>query len=161
MPRTRQKPEKLAHLLFEASLLFKSAFAVLELVAGLGLSVLPFEKIAGFIGWLTRAELAEDPQDLLAGALVRAAQSLSLEAAQFYAVYMVSHGALKLALLAALWRRVLWAYPVAIAVFAGFIVYQVHRYALTGSAMMLVLSAVDLLVIGLTLREYQVLKRGA
>jgi len=51
-----------------------------------------------------------------------------------------------------------WAYPASVAVFAGFIAYQLHRYALTHAPMMIVLTLLDIVIIWLTLREYRLLR---
>lgn len=150
---------KLLHDIFEASLLLKAVEAVAELFGGIGLYFLPGDRIAGFMGWLTRHELAEDPKDALANFILHMAQGLSIQTTSFYAFYMASHGVLKLLLVGALWARVRWAYPAAVVVFAGFIVYQLHRFALTHAPMMIVLTILDLIVIWLTLREYRLLKQ--
>ena len=68
---------------------------------------------------------------------------------------MTSHGAIKLVTVLLLARGKLWAYPLAIAVFSGFIVYQVHRYVLTPGIGLIVLSLLDLAVIALTVIEYR------
>ena len=51
--------------------------------------------------------------------------------------------------------RVALADPLAIAVFAGFIDYQLHRWTLGGSPAMLALSTLDLVVIWLTWQEWE------
>ena len=54
-----------------------------------------------------------------------------------------------------LMRRVAFAYPLGIVVFSGFIVTQLHRWSHTHSPVLLALSALDLVVIGLTWREWR------
>ena len=72
----------------------------------------------------------------------------------------MSHGVIKLWLIIGLLRRKLWYYPLAIAVFGLFIVYQLYRYSFTNSVWLLVLSAVDAAVIALTWHEYRYLRSG-
>lgn len=158
MPRPQSHLGRLLHAAFETTLFLKAVEAAAELMAGLGLYLVPGGGIGRFAGWLTRAELAEDPKDWLANTLLSLAQSLSIETTHFYAAYMASHGVLKLALVVLLWQRVQWAYPASVAVFIGFIAYQVHRYALTHSPMMIVLTLLDLVIIWLTVREYRILR---
>ena len=104
---------------------------------------------------LTQHELSEDPRDLVASYLVRAAGHLSMSGERFASAYLLAHGVLKIALVWALLRSKLWAYPVAIVVFAAFGVYQMYRYALSRSATMLALTVLDVFVIVLTWLEYR------
>lgn len=61
-------------------------------------------------------------------------------------------------MVAALLRNKLWAYPVAIVVFGGFIVYQIYRFTLTGEFGLITLSLFDLMVIWLVWPEYKTVK---
>lgn len=158
MPRPQSHAGGFLHAAFETTLALKALEAAAELLAGFGLYLVPGGVIGRFAGWLTRAELAEDPRDWLANTLMSLAQSLSIETTHFYAAYMASHGVLKLALVALLWRQVRWAYPASVAAFLGFIAYQMHRYALTHAPMMIVLTLLDIVIIWLTLREYRILR---
>lgn len=72
----------------------------------------------------------------------------------FYTVYFAAHGGLHIGVVALLLLGHAWAYPAAIAVLAGFIIYQMFEWVAVGGPMLLVLSAVDLAVIVLTLREW-------
>jgi uncharacterized membrane protein len=61
----------------------------------------------------------------------------------------------KVALVLGLWMKKRWAYPLTIAVFGAFCVYQMYRYALTHSAWMLVLTILDVALIYLTWEQSQ------
>jgi uncharacterized membrane protein len=65
----------------------------------------------------------------------------------------------KLVLVWALYRRKLWAYPAAIAVFAAFGVYQMYRYFVSASFSMIALTVLDVIIIVLTWIEYGRLRR--
>ena len=143
------------HWLFEASLMLKGIFAALESLAGLALLFTANATIQGWIDWLTHNEMIEDPTDPLAARILRLATRFDAGSQHFYAVYLLGHGLVKLIVVAMLARRIAMAYPLAIAVFAGFIVYQLHRWTLTGSPVMLALSAFDVMVIWLTWREWR------
>ena len=56
----------------------------------------------------------------------------------------------KVVLVWALLRRYLWAYPIGIAAFSLFLVYQLYRYSHTHSTWLLVLSLLDVAVVVLT-----------
>lgn len=75
------------------------------------------------------------------------------------AIYLLVHGVVKLALVWALLARLLFAYPLSIVIFAGFIIYQLYRYTFTHGIGLLALSALDIVVIGLIWLEYRALWR--
>jgi uncharacterized membrane protein len=104
---------------------------------------------------LTQHELSEDPHDLVARTLLHAAQQFSGDVKLFGALFLLSHGVVKIGLVAGLLLRRHWAYPAAIAVFLAFLVYQLYRYAHTHSVWLLVLSVLDVFVIALTWAEYR------
>jgi len=58
-------------------------------------------------------------------------------------------------LVVALWFNKLWAYPLTIVVFGGFMVYQVYRYTHTHSFALMMLTAFDAVVVWLTWQEWQ------
>ncbi|WP_082873017.1 DUF2127 domain-containing protein [Rhodobacter xanthinilyticus] len=151
----RARLARAAHWAFEASLAAKGALAAAEAASGLVLLALPGGALAHLAQRLTAHELSEDPRDHLANALLHGAEALSVDARGFYAAYFLSHGLLKLAVVALLARGVLWAYPAAVALLSAFILYQLHRYALAPDPAMLWLSALDLVVIALTVQEWR------
>lgn len=108
---------------------------------------------------VTRAELTEDPHDFIANHLLHGAQNLSIDGQNFAALYLLSHGIVKFWLIVGLWRRKLGYYPIAIAVFGLFIGYQLYRYSFTHSLSLLLITALDFAVIGLTWLEYSHLRR--
>ena len=149
------------HGLFEAGLVAKAVLAALETLAGFGLLLTTNVALHRLADWLTRHELAEDPTDRMAQWFLQAAQGFSADSQHFYAIYLASHGVLKLLVVAGLALRLRWSYPAAMLLLAGFILYQLHEWSLTGSPMLLVLSAFDLVMIALTWREYRLLRRAA
>ena len=76
----------------------------------------------------------------------------------FAVAYLLVHGAVKLVIVMALWLKQLWSYPLAGVVFAGFIVYQLIRFAYTYSLAMIGLSILDLILILLLPPEYRRIK---
>ena len=107
----------------------------------------------------TQSELIEDKKDLIANHLLTWAQGFSIETQHFYAWYLLSHGAVKLALVAGLLMRKLWAYPTTIVVLGLFIIYQLYRYTQTHGVGLLLLTALDILVVTLTWHEYRLMRR--
>jgi len=147
------------HIGFEVAILLKGIHAGLEMIGGVLLRLIKPDTLNTWIRMLTQNELAEDPSDLFANLLVRAGERYTVQTQHFGVFYLLSHGLVKVILVLLLWRRKLWAYPLAVAVLALFIAYQVFRWTSTRSAFLLALSALDALLIALTLVEYARLKR--
>lgn len=150
--------EKNIHLIFFVSLWAKAVFALTEIIGGIAAFFVSTQFLNDIAQWVTRHEFAEDPNDVIANFLLHSVQSLTAGTLNFAAIYLLAHGIIKLWLIVGLLRRRLWYYPVAIVVFGLFIVYQLYRYTFTHSIWLLVITAIDLVVIGLTWHEYRYLK---
>ena len=149
------------HVAFEIGVILKGLNGLLELIGGVLLLVFPPSAIQDFIIRLTHKELTEDPTDFIATHLRTAAQQLSVHAKTFAAIYLLSHGIIKAVLVYALIKDKLWAFPWAIGFFTAFGVYQIYRYFVEPSGMLIALTVLDVIVIGLTFAEWQRVKRGA
>ena len=84
---------------------------------------------------------------------------MSVSGQRFAAFYLLGHGVVKLWLIIGLWRERLAYYPIAIGVFALFIVYQVYRYSFTRSVLLLLITLVDVVVIWLVWMQYHDLRQ--
>ena len=151
---------RIVHVLFLIGVIGKGLDGVMEIVGGLLLLLLRPDRIDTAVRVLTQHELIEDPNDFLMHLIVQSAQHLVGDASTkiFGAVFLLSHGAIKVGLVWALLRREAWAYPVAILAFAAFVAYQLYRYTHTHSIWLLALSLLDMVVIALTWLEYRRLK---
>ena len=152
--------QHLRERLFRISVLLKGLNAALEIVGGVTLFAVSPAFILRTIALLTQDEIAEDPRDLVANSLRRAASHISPASQHFAAFYLLIHGVIKIGLVGALLKQKLWAYPAAVIVFGAFIVYQLYRFTLTHSIGLIALSLFDLVVIWLIYLEYRALKRG-
>ena len=154
----RSGTARLLHEAFEASLLAKGVFAAAEALLGLSLYFIANDAILATVRWLTAHELTEDPTDAVARFLLGRAQAFSIGTQDFFATYLLGHGLIKLVVVLLLARRILWAYPLAVVVLSGFIVYQVHRFIAEPGLGLVLLTVFDLFVIALTLIEYRRLR---
>lgn len=157
----RRSRDRLLHWLFEASLAIKGLLTSLEALAGLGLIVTPNPLVARFVYWVSHYQIAEHPEDTLASWTLRAVQQFPVPTQHFYALYLLAHGGLKLTMVLLLWRRVVWAYPAAMVVLAGFVAYQLFEFVHAGSPFLLLLAVFDLVMIGLVWQEWQALRSRA
>lgn len=140
---------------FYASIWLKGLHAVFEILGGVALLLTSPAFIMRVVAMVTQDEIAQDPNDFIANALRNAAQQISVSSERFAAVYLLSHGVVKVFLVAGLLRNRPWAYPASLAVFGAFIAYQVYRFTLTHSIGLVALTLFDLVVMWLIWREYR------
>jgi len=143
------------HRIFQLSLLFKGVFAAAEIVAGISAYFVTQQFLFKLVERLMRQELLEDSRDVIASYLLTSVEHFSLSTRNFTAAYLLSHGVIKLWLIVGLLRGKSWYYPLAIAVFGAFIVYQLYRFTLTHSLWLILITGVDVVVIALTWQEYR------
>jgi uncharacterized membrane protein len=157
---TSQDPmnERRVHQIFEVSLLLKGAHALIECVAGGVLAFVSTNAIVSLANSLTQEELVEDPHDFIASHLMVLASNFSATTQGFYAFYLLSHGIVKIALVVALLKNQLWAYPASLIVLGLFIAYQLYRFSYTGSAGLVILTVFDVLVMVLIWHEYRLVR---
>lgn len=133
----------------------KGLDGAVELLIGLPLLVLRPAQIVDAVRIATAGELREDPHDLLAHLLLHGATSLSTGTAVLGAVYLIVHGAVKLGILAALFRGTTRVYPWAITALVGFLVWQCAQLATAPTLGIAALTVFDVVVIALTWREWR------
>jgi uncharacterized membrane protein len=147
--------DKLLDRTFFVSLIVKLADGVLELVGGAVLLLMTPGQIQTAVAAVTRGELAEDPNDLVANLLVRYAGQLNVSLTVFGAWYLLVHGVVKVLLVAAVLRDHLWAYPWLIGFLVAFIGFQGYELVVHYSWGLLLLTLFDIFIVYLTVREYR------
>lgn len=157
--QAEQMDERRIHQIFEASVLLKGAHAAVEAVGGVALALTNNRWMRDLVTQATQSELIEDKRDFIANHLVTWAHGFSIETQHFYAWYLLSHGVVKLGLVTGLLMRKLWAYPTTMVVLGLFILYQLYRYTQTQGIALLLLTALDVVVVGLTFHEYRLMRR--
>lgn len=148
----------LRELLFRVGVFLKGLDGAAEIAGGIALWAVSPGSIAQVVGMLTQDEIAEDPHDFVANHLRYAASRFSVGSEHFMAIYLLGHGVVKIFVVVALLRNRLWAYPIALIVFGGFVVYQIYRFTLTGGAGLIALSVIDLVVIWFIWLEYRAVR---
>lgn len=154
----RTSRQRKLHRVFQVGVVLKAIDGVLELAAGV--LALFAGSITRLIERLAERELANGRNDALANAIERHIPYIAHHSQVFAAVYLLSHGAVKIVLAVGLLKNQLWAYPTALVVFILFIVYQVYRYTHTNSMSLLVLTAIDVIVVWLTWHEWRFVTRA-
>jgi len=141
------------HRLFELGIIIKGIDGALELVGGLLLLFLSPDQISDIISFFIREELREDPADLVANLLLHSIQSV-IRSRSFAGAFLLVHGVTKLLLVAGLATNQLWSYPVGIAVFGAFTVYQIYELVHRYSFFLVIVTVLDIIVIALIFEEY-------
>lgn len=151
--------EHTIHTTFEITLLVKGVHAILEILGGVLVFFINGTYVISTVLTFTQEELTEDPKDILANYLLHASNTFSVGTQHFIALYLLSHGIIKLFLILGLLKKKLWAYPLSILVFILFAVYQLYRYSYTHSPWLLLLTVLDIVIIWLTIHEYRYMKK--
>ena len=112
------------------------------------------DAVGALIDRLTRAELAADPDDAFANALVRLGGSFTAGTQQFVIFYLLSNGVVKVIVVWFLWKQKLWVYPMAVLVLCFFVLCQTYRYICEPTFLLVFLTIFDAFVIVLTMIEY-------
>jgi uncharacterized membrane protein len=139
---------------FDTTLILKGIDGLIEVIGGLLLLVVSSDTLNNLAVRVTGAELSQDPHDFFAHRLLHLTGDLH-HTQTFGALYLLSHGVVKIILVAALLRQQRWAYPTMIAFLVAFIAYQAYRMAYAPSISLVVLTVFDGVVVWLTWREYQ------
>jgi uncharacterized membrane protein len=140
---------------FRTSLYLKGLDGFLETIGGILLLIIKPEQINHFAKWITEGELSQDKHDFIANHILKTAHDLTGASLIFGALYLLSHGVVKIYLVFEVLRGHLWAYLALITVTGLFVVYQVYRLTVKFSLSLLLLTLFDLLIIYLTQKEYR------
>jgi len=151
--------EKKLHTVFVVSLILKGLFALFEIIAGIIAFFLNWDFILDYANSISEDILIENSNDLVANYLRQWAQTFSVSAQHFTEFYLLSHGIIKLWLIVGLLKNKLGYYPISIAVFSMFILYQLYRYSFTHSLTLIIITVIDVLIIVLIWHEYRLLKK--
>jgi uncharacterized membrane protein len=125
---------------------------------GIVLALIGTHMIIGLVDMLTQEKLIEDPRDFIATRLLAWAHTFSIETKNFYAFYLLSHGAVKIFLVIGLLKNKLWSYPASLIALGLFIVYQLYRFFYTHGAGLIVLTVFDIFTMGLVWHEYHLIR---
>ena len=159
MPETKKLlTEQRLHKAFKIGVILKGIDGLLELAGGVLLLIVNPQVITNLIRVLTEHELSEDPDSFFAQHLVTAGNHLSSSGKLFGAIFLLSHGIIKIFIIAGLLKKKLWAYPLGIIVFSAFGIYQIYAYLYSHDFSLIILTILDIFVIALTWHEYNYIR---
>jgi uncharacterized membrane protein len=140
---------------FRVSIILKGLDAALEIIGGVLLLFVTRSNIIHFVAWLTRSTLAHNPHNYIATHLNRSAEHLVANSTLIGAIYLLSHGVIKLFIIVNVLRDKYWAYPVLIIVLLAFSVYQIIDIINNHSIAITLLTIFDVFIIIMTWFEWQ------
>ncbi len=140
-----------AHKTFRVSVAAKIAIGFLEVLLGLFVLAVRPQDLADILNLLRSLAGSHVTINHLAGVV-----SAALIAGKFVtALYLLAHGIPKMLLGVALLKQKVWAYPLAMIILAGFVLFQVYLVGFRHSLLMLALAIGDGLIVWLVLKEYR------
>jgi uncharacterized membrane protein len=147
--------KSILHQSFEVGISLKGVGALFEIASGLLLWFIKPSQMNEIVRRLGENLLADAPHHPFAVHVLNASHRFADNGTEFASLYLLAHGVVKLALVICLMLNKIWAYPLTIAVFAAFMVYQVHRFTHTHSWALIWLTVFDAVIVYLTWQEYQ------
>jgi uncharacterized membrane protein len=144
--------------LFKLALVIKGIDGAAELIGALLLALVSGDFVQRVISGIVTHDLLGPPDGRLTEHFLRGTHEFASGHRVFAISYLALHGVLKLALVIALLRKWLPAYPAAVAVLGLFVVYEIYRAWHTHSVVLPFLAALDLAIIVLVIREYRLLR---
>lgn len=142
-------------LVFVIGIAVKALDALGELLLGVPLLFFSHAQLDTAVHTVTAQELTEDPHDLVANLLLRSTAHVGQGTLLFIALYLIVHGVVKLAIIAALIWGAERIYPWAIGALVAFTVFQLVEFALHPSLTVALLTVLDIVIIALTWREWR------
>lgn len=153
--QTKSTRSHIFDLIFLLGLIGKGLDGLIEFIAGLILFFISPSGVASLVHKVTAEELLEDPHDFIANLLVHGTSNLGKDFLLFGALYLVIHGAVKLAIFGALVAGALKIYPWAIAALSLLALYQIIELFIHPSVGLTLLTLFDVIIIALTVREWR------
>jgi uncharacterized membrane protein len=151
--------ENYIYRLFRTGIVLKGILSATEIVAGI--FVLFFEPsiVGNAIITASQKELIEEPGNFIAAHALTLAQQFSLTPQLFLAIYLLSRGIIKFALVIALLKKQLWAYPASLVVLGLFMIYQIYEIVIGHSVLLIALTLFDIIIMWLIWHEYRLVSR--
>lgn len=141
------------HRLFVLTIVGKGLLGVFQLAAAIAIYLGVLRHVPEVVQWFVASGLTDGPYDVLATYILDQLAGVSASETRFYITYFAAHGALHVGVVAAILWGAKWANTAAVVVLWGFVVFQMWEWFSAGGWMLLVLTAIDLVVIFLTLAE--------
>lgn len=154
-------PSSLFDKIFEGGIILKGIDGALEFLGGLLVLFVSPVALHNFIAFVTQRELLEDPHDKIANLLVDATSHYAAGGRTFLVAYLWIHAVIKLVAVVGILKNWLWAYPFSLIGLGLLMLYQIYTiFFVKVSTGMVLLTAFDVIILGLIWREYGKVRQG-
>ncbi len=150
--------EDTLHEAFELGLIIKGFISFIEILGGIFLYFLNTNDVLNWFLNVTSSEVLEGGNHFFINYVTNFLQNFSVGTQHFAALYLFSHGLVKLLIVLGLYQKRVWVYPLSIVIFSGFTIYQFYLFFIGPSIGVFVIGILDILVVLLTMHEYKHLK---
>lgn len=157
-PAAKGISEATIHRVFEVALILKAFHSILEILASILVGLISTDTVLQLAKWVTQSELLEDPNDLIAGYILKVARDFSLGGRSGVVAFLASHGIVKLTLVLSILKGWQWAYPAFMLALAGLIGFQSFQLSYHFSFGLAALTLFDVLILFLTWHEYRLVR---
>jgi len=148
-------PKSLLDKTYEIGIIIKGIDGTLELIGGILILTLSSDTILKITHFLTQNELHQDPHNFIATHIVKLGDHLANGLNIFAALFLLSHGIVKVVMVTCLLLNKIWAYPWSLGVLITFFVYQIYVMVVSPTFGMGFLTVLDAVIIYLVYREWQ------
>lgn len=145
--------------LFRVAVWLKGIDAVGQLAGGVLLIFLPPQALTRIAHGVVTRDLLGPPTGPLAGHFEEAVRHFAGGTRAFVIGYLLVHGLIKLGLVIALLRKKIRWYPAAITALGLFVLLELIRGVQTHSLILVLLTALDVVIIVLVIKEYREIRR--
>lgn len=153
--------ERNVYLYFKGSVLIKGFISLGEIVVGAVLLFIPSQKLVYLGDLVVASGLVGSSGGSLAIRVGDAAAMLSTIGTLFIGIYLLSRGGVKLALIVAMLKNIVWAYPWSLGVLGVFVAYQIVELFKTHSLAILAITLFDFVVMYFIWKEWGVVRKNS
>lgn len=155
-----RKPHPTLERIYRFGVVLKGFDGAIELIAGLLLATAP-NLLHALLGHLVNELQESQLTGFVAERVARLDSHVAAGSLIVVVIFLISHGLIKLALVYALLKEILWAYPYALGLLGLFLLYQMYVFIEKPGFVMGVFVLLDSAIIYLVWREWRTLRAMA
>jgi len=149
-----EKTERDILWLFDLALILKIINGAIEMLAALLVLLVPPSFVLKIVELATSGELAQDPDDPIATAIISAAHSFAIHTHYLLALYLALHGVVKVLLVIGIFAKKRIAYLLLMIALVLFGSYEAYRGFVLHELLLKALAVFDFTLLVLTVHEY-------
>jgi len=150
---------KFSSKLFQIGLIGKTIDGILEIIGGLALWLSSGAHLGLILQKLVNGEIHENPTSPFSKYLIHSVSLVQNGHFSYAALYLASHGIVKIFLVIQVFRHKLWAYIALIVFLLGFALFQTIQITTNHSLILSALTIFDIGIAYLSWHEYQQIKK--